>query len=198
MTRPIVEKNIYQAVTLCLSSDYGTIFLKTFRFHPSAQLWRCNLQVRNNALKIQSSIHIQFASSGFVNVSLSTLDEMANILQKNQINVRILRVEYCLKNCGTQSKFCNDVAIIRCALCTDSIYIKYFFTPITPHYLKKIHKNKKPTMLDFGFACLWSWSYEFMDFGIIDFRFVSFGFARFGFMGLLPRLWNDKLKSKII
>lgn len=37
-----------------------------------------------------------------------------------------------------------------------------------------------------------------MNFGITDFRFVSFGFARFGFMGILPRLWNDKLKSKII
>lgn len=93
--------------------------------------------MRNNVLKIQSSIHIKFVSPGFANVSLSTLDQRANILQKKQINVRILRVECCLKNCGTQSKFCNDVAIIGCAWCTDSIYIKYLFTPIAAHYPKK-------------------------------------------------------------
>lgn len=84
-----------------------------------------NLHLRNNVIKIQSLIHNQLSSLLFINLFKYNIGTKTNIYRKPPEFDN--PVDYCFKNCETICASCNNVAIIKCAWCANSLYISEFF-----------------------------------------------------------------------
>lgn len=116
-------------------------FLKQFSDLILLYHYDVNLHLRNNVLKIQSLIHNQFSSPRFVNMFKYAWFKSGYITEKP--DKCETPVNYCFQNCDTCCKFCNDIAIIRCAWCTKSMCIQHFFaidTENSPHYCTAYQK----------------------------------------------------------
>ncbi|EFN78025.1 hypothetical protein EAI_10585, partial [Harpegnathos saltator] len=88
-------------------------FLKQFSDLILLYRYDVNLHLRNNVLKIQSLIHNQFSSPRFVNMFKYAWLKSEYITEKP--DKCETPVNCCFQNCDTCCKFCNDVAIIKCA-----------------------------------------------------------------------------------
>lgn len=110
-------------------------FLKKFSDLILLYNYDINLHLRNNILKIQSLIHNQFSSPRFQNMIKYAWWKSGYIEEKPDRCET--PVDFCLKNCGTVCKICNNIAVIKCAWCTNSLCMEHFFAKedkAIPHY----------------------------------------------------------------
>ncbi|XP_025994126.2 uncharacterized protein LOC113004590 [Solenopsis invicta] len=91
-----------------------------------------NLHLRNNIIKLQSLIHNQFSSPRFINLFKYSWYKSGYLQEKPPKFDN--PVDYCFKNCEAICASCNNVAIIKCAWCANSLCINEFF--FAYHYCK--------------------------------------------------------------
>lgn len=85
-----------------------------------------NLHHRNNIIKLQSLIHIQFSSPRFKNFIKYAWYKSGYISEKPPEFDN--PVDYCFKKCAAICNLCSTAAVIRCAWCKKSLCMNHFFT----------------------------------------------------------------------
>ncbi|KYN09510.1 hypothetical protein ALC57_18378 [Trachymyrmex cornetzi] len=86
-----------------------------------------NLHHRNNIIKLQSLIHIQFSSPRFKNLIKYAWYKSGYISEKLP-EFDNPSVDYCFKKCAAICNLCSTSTVIRCAWSKKSLCMNHFFT----------------------------------------------------------------------